>query len=127
MAGIRPRQHLQILKGHGVSLPEWYVLSSIGMWPIPFSETSKIVASHSEGDPRGSVTERQCRDALAACIATNWLRVMDKNSITGLQALVAKKSLLGPIYGYPNPQDVDFTPNGASLYLRVRRQLTDGN
>ncbi len=115
-------RHLRVLQRNALSLAEWYVLSLIGMWPMPSDKVVQFAASHGEGDPRGGVSRSDCARALKSCIDKRNLRVVDSRYRSRLKSLVPTTSL-GPIYGYPNLGDIDFTVSGARLFKRVNRQL----
>jgi hypothetical protein len=124
---MNPDHHLSILRDCGISLAEWYVLSLIGRWPIPYGHVSKTAASHSEQDARGSVGQEDCEKALTACFTRNLLRIIEDTSLAEIRSYVREQKLLGPVYGYPVIADVDFTSRGAILYQDLCRQLFGKN
>lgn len=115
--------HLRILRRHSIRLAGWLVVSLIGKWPTPRAKVAAIAASHSEGDPRGSVCEHECQRALTECLEAGWLRVIDKPTLLDLRLQVRAQPGMGPIYGFPRIGDVDFTAAGARLYRQVLREL----
>jgi hypothetical protein len=123
MAEFDPKAHLKTLRSHNISLPEWFVLNSIGTWPLPRDEVPGTCAGLSEGDPRGSVTEAECARALEGCINKGWLTVVGHPYLDMILWAVKKTPAIGPIYGFPNIGDVDFTPGGAALYTEVSKDL----
>jgi hypothetical protein len=123
MPPIDPDNKLAALRRYSLSLPEWHVLATIGMFPIPLGALARITASHSEADPIGSVSESQSQEAVSSCIAKKWLRVVTPHTLGEIQAIIGKNPALGPVYGLPKPGEVDFTVTGARLSKRIVKEV----
>ena len=63
-----------------------------------------------------SVTKRECGDALAACLAKGWLQVIEEPVLAKISDELREGAFLGPIYGFPQTGQVDFTRAGAELW-----------
>ena len=123
MKNFDKQKHLEAFKRRGLSLPEWYVFSIPGQWPTPKEAISLLAASQSEGDPRGKVELKQCIEALTALVRRGWLQALTNASITELIELHREKLLPVPVYGFPKPGDVDFTPVGAEEFRLLSDEL----
>src|ERR1700722_12680832 len=49
-----------------------------------------------------TVTEAECRAALAACLAKSWLQVIDQSALANITDELRKRRFVGPIYGLPS-------------------------
>ncbi len=105
----------------GVTRPESAILNTLhyGITSPP-SELPHHAAAE-DYNPRGpTVTEDDCRAALANCLAKGWGRVVDEPTRTRLAAELRRGGVLGPISGdLPEPGGVDFTEAGADLWNRL--------
>jgi hypothetical protein len=123
MAAIDPTAHKVTLSEHHIGLAEWYTLCVIGAWPVPDQEVANSVVCLSEGDPRGSVSLAECRQALKRCLAREWLMRVEKVHLDMIELVLKKSPAIGPIYGLPSIGDIDFTPAGARLFLTISELL----
>lgn len=60
---------LEVLRKCGLSRAEYFVLAALRENPMRRGFAARIASSLSEGDPRGEVTVRLCRQAVSRCIA----------------------------------------------------------
>src|SRR5262249_14475840 len=75
-----------------------------------------------------SVTEEECRAALAVCLAKGWLQILDEPALAKIAEELREGKFLGPIYGrLPEPGCVDFTTAGAELWQLLRRRCLPDN
>lgn len=123
MSRIHLGKHLETLTRYGVTLPEWFVLSLIGDWPMPAEAVAATASSCSEGDPRGRVSVEVCQEALAACILKEWLTVVSHHTLQEIESFLEEQPAIGPVYGLPEAGDVDFTVVGAQLFQDIDREL----
>jgi hypothetical protein len=123
MKKINSQKHLDAFHRRGLSLPDWYVFSFPGMSPIPEEMVPAQAAGHSEGDPRGEVSVEECRKSLKNLLSRGWLQVVTDLSAAELIQQHKMKGLPDPVYGFPNPGDVDFTPNGVEEYRSLSDEL----
>lgn len=113
-----------MLERHGVSLAEHYVLCSvdhrIGFPPERLAAHTEALV---EGDPRGTFSRREYLDAIGACIAKGWLRVLTPEDCR-TEAERRRRSQLPELSeeGAFQPGDADFTEPG---YLLFRRTLLE--
>jgi hypothetical protein len=104
----------------GVTPAETALFTTIhyGITISPSDLPSAAVREWYGGDP---VTEKECRDALAACLAKNWLQIIDEMEIARITDELCTGGFSGPIYGgLPSIGCVDFTHAGAELWHRLR-------
>src|SRR5262245_49755816 len=120
---MTPEEQKRVLREHEVPLADWFVLSLVGLWPFPAATAARTAASHSEGDPLGSISSTEADRSVSECLQRNWLRVVDRTSLSKIREGLLRKPALGPIYGLPRIGDLDFTPRGARLFLRVRSRI----
>lgn len=78
-------------------------------------------AAQEDYNPNGpTVTEEECRVALAGCLAMGWTQVIDEPARTRIADELRKGRVLGPIYGgLPDVGCVDFTNAGADLWRQL--------
>jgi len=122
-ATIDVRRHRTAFSKRKLSLPQWYVLSIPGQWPVPNDEVLRIAASQSACDPRGAVDEETCRKARDQLIERGLLRVIRKADIDEIRRRVTALKCGEPLYGVPRVGDVDFTPKGAELFRGISNEL----
>jgi hypothetical protein len=109
-----------------MSAPESALLSLVHYGACaPPSDLPRLAAgdTYSWGEP---TTVEQCQDALAACLARGWLRVVDDATLQQFQAGVHGEGLLGPVYGWPPVGGVDFTPAGVAMWQRLQSVFRPG-
>jgi hypothetical protein len=109
----------RILAELGMTRPESALFTAVYYGStIPAAQLPRraVMEDYSEDGTR--VTEEACRDALAACFAKGWLRVIDAAALAKIAEELAEGQFLGPIYGLPQVGDVDFTASGAQLFQR---------
>ncbi len=70
----------------------------------------------------GLANEEQCRSALAACQSKGWLQVIDEPALAAITGQLCQGRFIGPIYGLPPVEGVDFTRAGAELWQRLHRR-----
>jgi hypothetical protein len=69
----------------------------------------------------GRANEDECRAALAACLASGRLQVIDQLSTARIANELRQGGYFGPIYGLPSIGAVDFTHLGAEILLSRSR------
>jgi len=123
MARIDRERHLNAFQQRGLSLPEWFVFSIPGQWPVPATDLPHTAASQSEGDPRGSVSALECRHALQSLLQRGLLRIVNGHTADELARELRVRGCPAPVYGYPAPGDVDFTERGATVFKDLSKAL----
>jgi hypothetical protein len=104
----------------GVTRPESILFTAMyyGLTVAPSHLPS--VAAREDYNPSGpTVTEEECRVALAACLGKGWLQVIDEAALAKIVAELRDGGVVGPVYGLPDLGGVDFTPAGAELWHRI--------
>ncbi len=97
-----------------------------GMTPPPADLPLRAVME--DYSPDGVlVTEEACRDALSACFAKGWLRIIDAPALAKIIDDLAADGILGPIYGLPFVGGVDFTVAGAELEHKLIDEFKSAN
>jgi hypothetical protein len=79
-------------------------------------------AAAEDYNPLGpTVTEEECRVALAGCLARGWLRVIDEPARASIFRELRAGGYTGPVYqgGGPDVGCVDFTDAGLALWRRL--------
>jgi hypothetical protein len=71
------------------------------------------------------VSEAESQDALGACLAKGWLRIIDEADLAAIRDELSRDGVFGPVLGLPPVGGVDFTPDGAALWLRLVRGLSN--
>ncbi|MGE3804827.1 MAG: hypothetical protein AB7K24_09165 [Gemmataceae bacterium] len=67
----------------------------------------------------GPVAFEECAAALEACLDKGWLRVIDKTMLDDIEAELRSLGFIGPVYGLPEVDQVDFTVAGAELWKKL--------
>jgi hypothetical protein len=68
-----------------------------------------------------TISEKDCRAGLEACLLRGWLRVVDQSAENEVQVLLREEPAMQPV---PCEADIslgmiDFTPGGAALYKKI--------
>jgi hypothetical protein len=84
---------------------------------MPAGGTFTEMNSHS------GINEGECEEALTSCLNRKLLQVIDGAALDHLHRFVEQERLIGPVYGFPQEGDVDFTPTGAHTYRNLRTEL----
>jgi hypothetical protein len=74
----------------------------------------------------GRLPVEECRTALAGCLAKGWLQIIDEVALKRIAAEIREAGLIGPIYGMPWDEGVDFTHAGAAMWHRLQAALRAG-
>ena len=76
------------------------------------------------GDPLWTISEPDARAALRSLIDAGILQNIDRSSVREITAYLDRDpSAEGPAYGLPPEGTIDFTLQGAELYLRMLREV----
>jgi hypothetical protein len=116
----------EVLDHHGVRLAEWLVLTEVASggcnYPSGLPAKSAQFAVRDFGVP---VTEEQCREAMDACLAKGWLRVIDRQGLVEIDDLLRQAPAAAPLASgmVPCLGEVDFTPGGATLHRAVSEEF----
>jgi hypothetical protein len=116
---VKKTNRAKALAAFGLTPPEAALFVAVyhGLTAPPANMPS--IAAAEDYNPDGAkVTEEECRVALAACFAKGWLRVLDDAALARIVDELRAGGFLGPIYGLPEVEGVDFTPAGAELWQR---------
>ncbi len=70
-----------------------------------------------------AVTLPEVNEACDQCLKKGWLQVVDKSVLVQLEADVQNSGLLGPVYGFPSLDSIEFTVEGARQWFIVCAQL----
>lgn len=123
MKPIDVNKHMTAFSQRGLTLPEWYVFSIPGQWPLPAREIAAAAAAQSLGDVRGEVSTPQCDAALSSMISKGLLTVVTRQSLAALKQRHKKTGVPSPVYGFPSAGDVDFTKSGAVTFRQLAEEL----
>ncbi len=66
-----------------------------------------------------TVTEEECRAALASSLQQGWLQMVDQQRLAKIADELREGQYLGPVYGIPFLGQVDFTPAGAERWHKL--------
>ena len=91
---------------------------SLGL-TVPPSDLA-VRASYEDYSLAGRNSREDCQSALTACLSKGWLQVIDESALARIREEILDLGLLGPIYGLPPIDSVDFTLAGAEMWERIR-------
>jgi hypothetical protein len=116
-------EYLDLLRYSSISVPEWSLLLSISRSPKPEAKSALNDDDLLDGDPRGMVTREESELALASCLAKGWVCRIDDTQLNTLRGLLRDRGLQDPFYGLPTIGDIDFTAQGAEMFLGVHGEI----
>ena len=105
------------LTAEDVTYPALALLGKVGYGAVCDAEQLPSSCLYCSDDT--PVTEAECRTALADCITRGWLRIIDATALRTIADELRHAGILGPIYGLPSLDVVDFTPTGAAVWQRL--------
>jgi hypothetical protein len=103
----------------GLTRAGWCVLSCCRYGPYPEAFHLREAQAESEWDRLGPISEREAAAGLRECLEAGWLRRIDEPALRAIRADIESRGLIGPVYGWPQAGDVDFTPRGVECYLTL--------
>lgn len=68
------------------------------------------------------VPEADCRLALEDCLRRGWFQLIDQPALARIVRDLRRTGTYGPVGGLPRISDVDFTAEGATMWLRARQR-----
>lgn len=118
----RYRSHVrELIAACEISIAEYAILNHLhfGCHRLPgtlgkFAASPDYALGH-------RVTVREASQAVRSCLKRGLIRVMSKSDLAQIKEDLARDHLLGPIYGFPEPGQVDFTRLGAQVWLEIER------
>jgi hypothetical protein len=115
---------LSFIRNHGMSLPEFYVLSTVG-YDIVLTPDDLARSTHDEvkGDPRGEFAVEEYAAAIASCIDKQWLRVLSADDCLLDETRRTQETYPMCSVSRYMPGCVDFTDEGASHYYGLQKDL----
>jgi hypothetical protein len=110
---------LAVLNNNDVSFAEFSVMSSVGYHIFyPPNKLAQVGVKLSEGDLLGEPTLDEHLKAIDSCLEKGWLKILTAEEYE--QIIASQQSAVTPeIIDYPEPNTVDFTPKGYSLYRQI--------
>jgi hypothetical protein len=116
-----PVELLDLLKLHGVSFSEWNVLLSVG-YGIRYPDClTQVTAGESLGR-FGAVSLVEAEEAVQSCLAKGWLQVVDEPALRKMRQYLESRGVKDFDGSLPLVREIDFTPAGAELHQRVRKE-----
>ncbi len=105
----------QVLKKHGVSLAEHYVMGTVGygIW-LPADDLAEHTVKLVEGDSRGNFPPHEYLDAVNECIKKGWLKTYAPEMDSVEQQALSQSADSSEMEF--NPGDVKFTKAGYLLH-----------
>ncbi len=116
-------KHLAAFAKENISLAEWYILVSIGYFPMWEEELIRDTVTCSEGDPRGEIDTKACKEAFDHLLSLKYIQEVDELALEEMKEKVAKGKYGKPVYDYPDVEEIDFTEKGAKLYKKIATHL----
>jgi hypothetical protein len=116
-----PRSLLRILDYHQMNFAEWIVLAALedGGCYSP-SDLPRIAAGSAERNFGMAASEEECRNGLAACQSRGWVRILEENAVTEIEALLRDRRTVVPLRDEVGSLgDLDFTASGSELYQTI--------
>ena len=108
---------------------DYWLLEEIGLCShMPRTEALRRSVNSSETfeDPSLRLCEQEAEVELAALLDRRLLMLVDERALRGIRHYLARdESSEGPACGLPAVGDIDFTPRGADLYMRMHRDVFD--
>jgi hypothetical protein len=112
-----------VLDRHNVTLAEWLFLASMDLitWHKSAASLLRWAAESRDAHFGVTVSEKERRIALYACLRYGWLRSVDRNAVDEVRALLRNDPALLPVPSKveSNEGEIDFSPDGAALYRTV--------
>lgn len=100
---------------------QWHVL-----WCITYYVPRDHLAAEIAGMSDHNGLNLSLEDATAAledCLERGWLTLVTEDHLARVENVVSQRSTFDPIDGYPKLGDVDFSIEGAELFITVRDRI----
>ena len=117
-------QRKTILAAHGVSAAESALLHAVTYYNNAAQLPNYAAGKYSSLDE--PVTEADCQDALASCLAKGWLRIIDLSTLVEIVRELERDGVFGPVFGLPAIGAVEFTWTGVRLWQQLLLEMRDG-
>jgi hypothetical protein len=124
----RPQQELDpqrlrhVLDCHDLTLAEWLLLTAVeDGWDGPATDPARRIAWEAHHQFGVRLSEAECHAGLWACLRRGLLRIVDEQAVEEVRALLRNDPVVLPVPTRVErqPGEIDFTPDGADLYLRI--------
>lgn len=112
-------QLLQFLQTLGISIAEYAVLNHIHFGCRRTLKSLPQFAACPDYALNHPVTVREVSQAVRSCLKRGLIRVISKSDLRQIKRDIANNQINGPVYGFPDVGQVDFTELGASVWKSI--------